>query len=57
MLPACWKNNRLEKSVVQIITKNHTKNGWLKWLSHQNWLVHQKNFHLGIETQNLLKKL
>jgi hypothetical protein len=22
MLPACWKNNRLEKSVVQIITKN-----------------------------------
>jgi hypothetical protein len=29
MLPACWKNNRLEKSVVQIITKN----------SHQKWLV------------------
>jgi hypothetical protein len=28
MLPACWKNNKLEKSVVQIITKN----GWLKWL-------------------------
>jgi hypothetical protein len=33
MLPACWKNNRLEKSVVQIITKNsHQKWGWLKWL-------------------------
>jgi hypothetical protein len=29
MLPACWKNKRLEKSVVQIITKN----------SHQKWLV------------------
>jgi hypothetical protein len=29
MLPACRKNNRLEKSVVQIITKN----------SHQKWLV------------------
>ncbi len=29
MLPACWKNNRLEKSVVQIYTKN----------SHQKWLV------------------
>jgi hypothetical protein len=29
MLPACWKNNRLENSVVQIITKN----------SHQKWLV------------------
>jgi hypothetical protein len=29
MLPACWKNNRLEKSVIQIHTKN----------SHQKWLV------------------
>jgi hypothetical protein len=28
MLPACWKNNRLEKSVIQIYTKNY----WLKWL-------------------------
>jgi hypothetical protein len=47
MLPSCWKNNRLEKSVVQIITKN----------SHQKWLVKMvespklvsspKKFHLG----------
>jgi hypothetical protein len=29
MLPVCWKNNRLEKSVVQIYTKN----------SQQKWLV------------------
>jgi hypothetical protein len=48
MLPACWKNNRLEKSGIQIITKN----------SHQKWLVKmvkspklvsspKKKFHLG----------
>jgi hypothetical protein len=29
MLPACWKNNRLEKSVIQIYIKN----------SHQKWFV------------------
>jgi hypothetical protein len=55
MLPACWKNNRLEKSVVQIITKN----------SHQKWLVkmvkspklvsHQKNFNLGYTNSELLR--
>jgi hypothetical protein len=28
MLPACWKNNGLEKSMIQI----YTINGWLKWL-------------------------
>jgi hypothetical protein len=43
MLPACWKNNRLEKSVVLIITKNSHQ----KWLVVRIWLVHQKNFHLG----------
>jgi hypothetical protein len=37
MLPACWKSNRLEKSVVQnnhqkFTPKIHTKDGWLKWL-------------------------
>jgi hypothetical protein len=48
MLPACWKNNRLEKSVIQIYTKKFTpKNGWLKSLYTKIWLVHQKNFHLG----------
>jgi hypothetical protein len=33
MLPACWKNNRLKKSVVQIYTKN-SQQKWLvkKWL-------------------------
>jgi hypothetical protein len=51
MLPACWKNNRLEKSVVQIITKN----------SHQKWLVKMvmspklvsspKKFPFGITTK------
>jgi hypothetical protein len=34
--------------------KIHTKNGWLKWLSHQNWLFHQKNFHLGCQYQTSL---
>ncbi len=33
MLPACWKNNRLEKSVVQIIKMVGV---------HQNWLTQKK---------------
>jgi hypothetical protein len=47
MLLACWKNNGLEKSVVQVITKNSHQRWLVKMFIHQNWLVHQKKFHLG----------
>jgi hypothetical protein len=47
MLPACWENSRLEKSVVQIYTKNSHQKWLVKMVIHQNWLIHQKKFHLG----------
>jgi hypothetical protein len=48
MLPDCWKNNRLEISVVQIYTKNSHQKWLVKMVTHQNWLIHQKKFYLGI---------
>jgi hypothetical protein len=57
MLPACWKNNRLKKSVVQIITKNSYHKCLVKMAIHQNWLSHQKNFHLGLVDEKLVKNV
>jgi hypothetical protein len=47
MRPACWKNKRLKKSVVQIYTKNSHQKWLVKMVIHQNWLIHQKKFYLG----------
>jgi hypothetical protein len=46
-LAACWKNNRLKKSVVQIITKNSHQKWLVKMVTHQNWLGHQKKIPIG----------
>jgi hypothetical protein len=46
LLLACCKNNRVEKSVVQIYTKNSHQKWLVKMVIHQNWLVHQKKNYL-----------
>ncbi len=51
------KNNRLEKSVVQIYTKNSHQKWLVKMVIHQNWLSHQKNFHLGFIQTLICPKL
>jgi hypothetical protein len=52
MLPACWKNNRLEKSVVQIYTKNSLQK-WLVKMVRSPKLVSspKKKFHMGIKSK------
>ncbi len=63
MLPACWKNNRLGKSVVQIYTKNSHQKWLLKMVIHQNWLVPAlvKNYLFisisSLETKHYYKKI
>jgi hypothetical protein len=44
MLPACWKNNRLEKSVVQVYTKKKFYLGIYLKIEIQSILIRKDRF-------------
>ncbi len=56
MLPACWKNNRVEKSVVQIITKNSYQKWLVKMVKSPKLVSSPKKFSFGLYNQVFLLK-